>query len=78
MKFAEIKESTGGKTSPVFDSAEMVVGICAKGCAGIHTRKLDELTEYKATMRLVRRGLRVYVHVGRRSVQVIGGQILFK
>ena len=46
MKFVEIKALTTGKNFPVFDSAEMVVGICATGCAEYTRKQLDELTEY--------------------------------
>ena len=38
MKFVELNEVTKGKGFPVFEEAELVIGICAKGCAG-YTRK---------------------------------------
>ena len=60
MKFVEIKELTGGKNFPVFDSAEMVVGICAKGCAEYTRKQLDELTEYVKRPQVGAKGL-VYV-----------------
>jgi len=36
----------GGKNFKVFDDAEIVVGICAKGCAEYTRKQLDELTEF--------------------------------
>lgn len=35
-----------GKNFPVFDNAEIVVGICAKGAAEYTRKQLDELTEF--------------------------------
>jgi aspartyl-tRNA synthetase len=60
MKFVEIKELTGGKNFQVFESAEMVVGICAKGCAEYTRKQLDELTEYVKRPQVGAKGL-VYV-----------------
>lgn len=60
MKFVEIKALTAGKNFPVFDSAEMVVGICAKGCAEYTRKQLDELTEYVKRPQIGAKGL-VYV-----------------
>lgn len=46
MKFVELNDVVKGKEFKVFNDAELVVGICAKG-AGEYTRKqLDELTEF--------------------------------
>ena len=46
MKFIELNNVVKGKDFKVFNDAELVVGICAKG-AGEYTRKqLDELTEF--------------------------------
>jgi aspartyl-tRNA synthetase len=60
MKFVEIKELTAGKNFQVFDSAEMVVGICAKGCAEYTRKQLDELTEYVKRPQVGAKGM-VYV-----------------
>jgi aspartyl-tRNA synthetase len=60
MKFVELKELTGGKNFQVFDSAEMVVGICAKGCAEYTRKQLDELTEYVKRPQVGAKGM-VYV-----------------
>lgn len=60
MKFVEIKDLTTGKNFPVFDSAEMVVGICAKGCVEYTRKQLDELTEYVKRPQVGAKGM-VYV-----------------
>jgi aspartyl-tRNA synthetase len=60
MKFVEIKELTAGKNFQVFDSAEMVVGICAKGCAEYTRKQLDELTEYVKRPQVGAKGM-IYV-----------------
>lgn len=49
-----------GKGFGVFDSAELVVGICAKGCAEYTRKQLDELTEFVKKPQIGAKGL-VYV-----------------
>jgi aspartyl-tRNA synthetase len=49
-----------GKGFGVFDSAEVVVGICAKGCAEYTRKQLDELTEFVKRPQIGAKGL-VYV-----------------
>ncbi|MFI5150390.1 MAG: aspartate--tRNA ligase [Bacteroidia bacterium] len=46
MKFTELNELVKGKGFKVFDDAELVVGICAKGAASYTRKQLDELTEF--------------------------------
>ncbi len=56
MKFQYLKNTednspllwrgAGGEVFKVFDDAEAVIGICAKGCAEYTRKQLDELTEY--------------------------------
>lgn len=46
MKFTEMNDLVKGKEFKVFDDAELVVGICAKGCAEYTRKQLDELTDY--------------------------------
>src|ERR1017187_9641772 len=46
MKFVEMKDLVKGKDFKVFDEAELVVGICVKGCAVYTRAQLDELTEF--------------------------------
>ncbi len=46
MKFVELNEVVKGKDFKVFNDAELVVGICAKGAAEYTRKQLDELTEF--------------------------------
>jgi len=46
MKMVEMNDVVKGKNFKVFDDAELVVGICAKGCAEYTRKQLDELTEW--------------------------------
>lgn len=57
MKFKELTTLVQGKGFQVFDSAELVVGICAPGAA-VYTRKqLDELTEFVKRPQIGAKGL---------------------
>lgn len=63
MKFCELNE--GGKAFepigfPVFDAAELVVGINAEGCANFTRKQIDELTEWLKRPQIGVNGL-VYV-----------------
>lgn len=60
MKFVEITELTKGKNFPVFESAELVVGICAKGCSEYTRKQVDELTEFVKRPQIGAKGL-VYI-----------------
>lgn len=60
MKFTEITHLAKGKGFQVFDNAEIVVGICAKGCAEYTRKQLDELTEFVKKPQIGAKGL-VYV-----------------
>lgn len=46
MKFVELNDVVKGKDFKVFNDAELVVGICAKGAAEYTRKQLDELTEF--------------------------------
>ena len=46
MKFVEMNKVVAGKNFKVFDDAELVVAICAKGAAEYTRKQLDELTEW--------------------------------
>lgn len=46
MQFVELNHLVKGKGFPVFDNAELVVGINAKGAAGYTRKQLDELTDF--------------------------------
>lgn len=57
MTFREITGLVQGKNFAVFDSAEKVIGICAKGCA-VYTRKqIDELTDFVKKPQIGAKGL---------------------
>lgn len=46
MKFVDLNGIVKGKNFKVFDEAELVVAICAKGAAEYTRKQLDELTEW--------------------------------
>ncbi len=46
MEFVELNDVAKGHGFSVFDNAELVVGICAKGAAEYTRKQLDELTEF--------------------------------
>jgi aspartyl-tRNA synthetase len=61
MEFVELNEVAKGKGFGVFDSAELVVGICAKGIAETYSNKdMKELTEWVQRPQIGAKGL-VYV-----------------
>lgn len=60
MHFVELNDLAKGKNFPVFDNAEIVVGVCATGCAEYTRKQLDELTEFVKKPQIGAQGL-VYV-----------------
>jgi aspartyl-tRNA synthetase len=46
MEFVELNDVVKGKGFSIFDNAELVVGINAKGCADYTRKQIDELTEW--------------------------------
>jgi aspartyl-tRNA synthetase len=60
MRFAELNDVAKGKGFQVFDSADLVVGICAKGCASYTRKQIDELTEFVKRPQIGAKGM-VYV-----------------
>jgi len=60
MKFVELNDLTKDKGFAIFDSAELVVGICAKGAAEYTRKQLDALTDYVKRPQIGAKGL-VYV-----------------
>ncbi len=60
MKFVELKDLTVGKGFVVFDSAEYVGAICAKGAASYTRKQLDGLTDFVKRPQIGAKGL-VYV-----------------
>lgn len=57
MTLTEIKDLTVGREFVVFDSAEYVGGICAKGCASYTRKQLDELTDFVKRPQIGAKGL---------------------
>lgn len=57
MKFVDFKQVTSGKNFKVFDDAELVVAICAKGAAEYTRKQLDELIEWVKRPQLGATGL---------------------
>ena len=57
MTFVELKDLTEGKNFVVFDSAEYVGAICAKGCAAYTRKQIDELTEFVKRPQIGAKGL---------------------
>ncbi|MBP6335304.1 MAG: aspartate--tRNA ligase [Bacteroidia bacterium] len=62
MKLVEMNSLVKGKNFKVFDDAELIVGICAKGCAEYTRKQLDELTEWVKRPQIGATGL-VYARV---------------
>lgn len=60
MKFVELNDVAKGKGFSIFDDAQLVVGICAKGCANYTRKQIDELTEFVKRPQVGAKGL-VYV-----------------
>ena len=60
MKFVELNEWAQGKGFSIFDQAELVVGICAKGAAEYTRKQIDELTDWVKRPQIGAKGL-VYV-----------------
>jgi aspartyl-tRNA synthetase len=62
MRFAELSELVRGHGFPVFDEAELVVGINAAGCAGYTRKQLDGLTDWVRRPQIGAKGL-VYARI---------------
>lgn len=62
MRFVELTDIAKGKGFPVFDQSELVVAICAKGCAHYTRKQLDELTEFVKRPQIGAKGL-VYARI---------------
>jgi aspartyl-tRNA synthetase len=68
MKFSELNDLAQGKGFKVFDDAQLVVGICAKGCAEYTRKQIDELTEFVKRPQIGAKGL-VYVRWGLEGIK---------
>jgi len=60
MKFVELTDLAKGKGFPVFDDAELVVGVCAPQCAKYTRKEVDELTEFVKRPQVGAKGM-IYV-----------------
>ncbi len=60
MEFVDLTNTTQNKGFKIFDEAEMVVGIVAKGCANYSRKQLDKLTDFVKRPQIGAKGL-VYV-----------------
>lgn len=60
MEFVELNEVAQNKGFNVFDQAELVLGICAKGCAEYTRKQLDALTNFVKRPQVGAKGM-VYV-----------------
>ncbi|HWZ21471.1 MAG TPA: aspartate--tRNA ligase [Cytophagaceae bacterium] len=57
MKFVEMNDIAKGKGFTMFDNAELVLGICAEGCATYTRKQMDELTEWMKRPQIGAKGL---------------------
>jgi len=57
MEFVELNDVVKGKDFVVFDSAELVVGINATGCAEYTRKQIDEITEWVKRPQVGAKGL---------------------
>lgn len=62
MKFVELTNEAKGKGFPVFDDAEIVIGINAEGAASYTRKQLDKLTDFVRKPQIGAKGL-VYARV---------------
>ena len=62
MQFVELNEIVKGKDFPVFDNAELVIGINAKNCAEYTRKQLDELTDFIKRPQIGATGLIYFRH----------------
>ena len=57
MEFHELTELTQGHGFPIFDNAELVVGINVPGCAGYSRKKTDEIIKWMQRPQIACKGL---------------------
>ncbi len=60
MKFVELNDVAKGKGFVVFDEAELVAGICAKGAGEFTRKQIDALTDFVKTPQVGAKGM-IYV-----------------
>lgn len=57
MEFVELNDLAQNKGFKVFDSAELVVGVCAPGCASYSRKDIDKLTDWMKRPQIGAKGL---------------------
>jgi aspartyl-tRNA synthetase len=62
MQFVELNDLTQNKGFGIFDSAELIIGICAPGAAEYSRKQLDALTDFVRKPQIGAKGM-VYVKV---------------
>ena len=62
MRFVELNDLVKEKGFPIFDVAELILGINAKGCATYSRKDLDKLTEWVKRPQIGAKGL-IYIKV---------------
>ncbi len=62
MKLVDLTAEAKGKDFPVFDSAKLILGICAKGVASYTRKQMDELTDWVKRPQIGAKGL-IYARV---------------
>jgi aspartyl-tRNA synthetase len=62
MEFIDFTAAAKGKGFGVFDTSEIILGICAPGCASYSRKQVDELTEWLKRPQIGAKGL-VYVRL---------------
>jgi len=67
MKIVNLTNVVKGKGFKVFDEAEYVGGICAKGCGNYSRKQLDQLTEFVKKPQIGAKGL-VYVKLDEEGI----------
>jgi aspartyl-tRNA synthetase len=69
MKFVELNDLVKGHGFPVFEQAELVIGINAKGAAQYTRKQLDELTDFIKRPQIGGTGLIYFRHNGDGSIK---------
>ena len=69
MAFVDLTDIVKGKDFPVFDNAELVIGINASGCANYTRKQVDELTDFIKRPQIGATGLIYLRHNGDGSLK---------
>ena len=68
MKLNDITELAQGKGFSLFDNAEYIGAICAKGCSAYTRKQIDELTEWVKRPQIGASGL-IYIRLGEDGIK---------